>query len=83
MGCAGGDVGVSATMEKNRILGRIVGRSGGKVLVALPGGLSLASVSVTVNGKPVPHTVGQGAVAFAVDIAQKDGLKNYEIQFGG
>ncbi|MBL7187726.1 MAG: hypothetical protein ISS70_15495 [Phycisphaerae bacterium] len=80
---AGGDFGVSATMEKNRILGRIVGRSGGKVLVALPGGLSLASVSVTVNGKPVPHTVGQGAVAFAVDIAQKDGLKNYEIQFGG
>ena len=78
----GGDFGLSAAMEKKRIVGRIVGRSGGKVFVVPPGGLNPAGASVTVNGKPVPHTVEQGAVAFLVDIAQKDGLKNYEIQFG-
>jgi hypothetical protein len=78
----GGDFGLSAALEKNRIVGRIVGRSGGKVFVVPPGGLNLPGASVTVNGKPVPHTVEQGAVAFLVDIAQKDGLTNYVIHFG-
>jgi hypothetical protein len=77
----GGDFGLSAAMEQNRIVGRIVGRSGGKVFVVPPGGLDPAAASATVNGKPVPHTVEQGAVAFVVDIAQKDGMKNYVIHF--
>ena len=77
----GGDFGLSAALEKNRIVGRIVGRSGGKVLVVPPGGLDPATASVTVNGKPVSHTVQEGAITFLVDIAQKDGRKDYEIQF--
>ena len=78
----GGDFGLSGAVEKNRIVGRIVGRSGGRVFVVPPQGLDPAGASVTVNGRPVPHTVEHGAVAFRIDIAQRDGLKNYEIQFG-
>ncbi|MCX7011057.1 MAG: hypothetical protein NTW86_00570 [Candidatus Sumerlaeota bacterium] len=78
----GGDFGLSAEAEKNRIVGRIVGRGGGKVFVLPPKGLDSAGASVRVNGKPVPHTIEQRAVAFLVDIAQKDGLKSYEIRFG-
>ena len=78
----GGDFGLSAALENGRIAGRIVGRSGGKVFVVPPSGLDPAGASVTVNGKPVPHTVEHGAVVFLVDIAQRDGLKNYEIRFG-
>jgi hypothetical protein len=32
-------------------------------------------------GQPVPHTVEHRAVAFLVDIAQEDGVKNYVIEF--
>jgi hypothetical protein len=78
----GGDFGLSAAREQNRIVGRVVGRSGGKVFVRPPAGLNPANAAVTIDGQPVPHTVQQGAVAFAVAIAQKDGLKHYEIQFG-
>jgi hypothetical protein len=78
----GGDFGLSGAVENSRIAGRIVGRSGGKVFVVPPAGLDPAGAAVTINGKPVPHTVEQGAVAFLVDIAQRDGLKKYEIQFG-
>lgn len=78
----GGDFGLSAAVENNRIAGCIVGRSGGKIFVVPPQGLNLAGASVAINGKPVPHTLEQGAIAFSVEIAQKDGLKNYEIQFG-
>ena len=77
----GGDFGVSAAVEGNRIAGRIVGRSGGKVFVVPPSaGVDLAGASVTVNGQPVAHSVEQGAIAFSVEIAQKDGLKNYVIE---
>ena len=78
----GGDFGVSAAVGQHEISGRVVGRSGGKVFVSPPAGLDPARASVTFDGKPVAHTVEQGAVAFSFNIAQKDGLKNYEIQFG-
>jgi hypothetical protein len=77
----GGDFGVSAAVNQNKITGRIVGHSGGKIFVVPPTGLNPSSALVTLDGQAVPHTVEQGAVAFTVDIAQKDGLKNYEIQF--
>ena len=78
----GGDFGLSAAMENGRIAGRIVGRSGGRFLWFHRQDLIWRGAAVTVNGKPVPHAVEQGAIAFLVDIAQQDGLKNYEIQFG-
>ena len=40
-----------------------------------------AAASVSLDGKPIPHTMEQNAVAFSIDIAQKDGLKHYEITF--
>lgn len=78
----GGDFGLSAAVEKSRIVGRIVGRSGGRVFVVPPEELPAAAATVTINGKPVPHTIEHRAVTFLVDIAQKDGLKGYVIQFG-
>jgi hypothetical protein len=77
----GGDFGLSAEADKSKISGRIVGRSGGKIFIVPPADLNPASASVTFDGQPVAHTVEQGAIAFSVDIAQKDGLKNYEIKF--
>jgi hypothetical protein len=77
----GGDFGVSAAAEPNKITGRIVGRSGGKISVVPPAGLNPASASVTIGGKPVAHTVEQGAITFSVEIAQGYGLKNYTITF--
>ena len=77
----GGDFGLSAAVETNRIMGRIVGRIGGKVFVVPPAEFDPARASVTVNGKPVPLTIEQGAVAFPIDIAQRDGLKQFMIQF--
>jgi hypothetical protein len=77
----GGDFGVSASVEKNGIAGRIVGRSGGKIFVVPPKGLEAAKASVTIDGQAVPHTLDQGAIIFPVEIQQKDGLKNYEITF--
>jgi hypothetical protein len=77
----GGDFGVSAAVDQNKITGRIVGRSGGKILITPPAGLDASRAAVSIDGKTVPATADQGAVVFSVDIAQKDGLKNYEIQF--
>jgi hypothetical protein len=77
----GGDFGLSAVREGNRIAGRIVGRSGGTVFVLPPGGLDPARASVAIEGKPVPHAVQQGAIVFPVKIAQRDGLKHYQIEF--
>ncbi|CAN5821921.1 hypothetical protein BH09VER1_BH09VER1_47190 [soil metagenome] len=77
----GGDFGLSASMENNRVVGRIVGTSGGKVFLTPPSGLDPAKASVTINGAPVAHTVEQSAISFTVDIVQKDGLKSYEITF--
>ena len=72
---------MSASVEKNGIAGRIVGRSGGKIFVVPPKGLEAAKASVTIDGQAVPHTLDQGAIIFPVEIQQKDGLKNYEITF--
>ena len=78
----GGDFGVSAAADQNRITGQVVGRSGGRIFITPPTGLNPASASVTLDGQAVPHTLEQGAIVFTVDIAQKDGRKNYEIRFG-
>ena len=77
----GGDFGVSAAANGKKISGRVVGRSGGKIFIVPPKGLDPASASVSLDGKPIPHSVEQNAVAFSIDIAQKDGLKHYEITF--
>jgi len=77
----GGDFGVSAVAQPGKITGRIVGRSGGKIFVVPPTGLNASSASVALDGQAVAHTVEQGAIVFSVDIAQKDGLKNYAISF--
>ncbi len=78
----GGDFGVSAAAESNKITGRIVGRSGGKISIVAPAGFDATKAGVMLNGRPIPHTVEQGAIVFAVEIAQRDGLKGYEITFG-
>jgi len=77
----GGDFGASAAAESNKITGRIVGRSGGKISIVPPTGFDAAKASVMLGGQPIPHTVEHGAIVFSVDIAQKDGLKNYAITF--
>ncbi|MGB8353720.1 MAG: hypothetical protein WCD79_07535 [Chthoniobacteraceae bacterium] len=77
----GGDFGFSGVAEKDRITGRIVGRSGGKIAIVPPQGLSTARASVTIDGHAVPHFIEQGAITFPVEIAQKDGIKNYSITF--
>jgi len=77
----GGDFGVSAAAEPNKITGRIVGRSGGKILLVPPTGFDVAKASVSFDGQPIPHAVEEGAIVFSVSIAQKDGLKNYAITF--
>lgn len=77
----GGDFGISAAQEGNRISGRVVGRSGGKVAIVPAAGLNPAGASVSIQGKKVASTVEKGAIVFSVDIAQRDGLKDYEIQF--
>ena len=78
----GGDFGVSAALDGKRIAGHIVGRSGGKIFILPPHGLAAESATVTFDGKPLPHDVEQGAIVFSVEIAQKDGRKNYEVAFG-
>jgi hypothetical protein len=77
----GGDFGASAELQGKKIQGRIVGRSGGKISIIPPKGLDLAKASVVFDGKKLPHAVEQGAITFSFDIAQRDGLKNYEIAF--
>lgn len=76
----GGDFGVSAAFDQGAIKGRLVGRSGGKVSIVPPSGFNAGKANVTIDGKPVAHTMEQGAITFAVEIAQRDGLKNYEIR---
>jgi|GEM_PF-1494135 len=77
----GGDFGISAAVEQNKIIGRVVGRSGGKISIVPPAKLNPAGASVTLDGQAIPHTVEDGAVTFNVAIAQKDGLKKYAITF--
>jgi len=77
----GGDFGISAVAEPGKIIGRIVGRSGGKVFIVPPGGQDKTKASVAIAGQPVPHTIERGAIAFPVEITQREGLKNYEIVF--
>jgi hypothetical protein len=75
----GGDFGASASAEKNRIAGRIVGSSGGRLSVTLPAGAQPKEASVKINGGSVSHTLENGTVTFPLEIARKDGLKTYEI----
>jgi hypothetical protein len=77
----GGDFGASAVAGPGKITGRIVGRQGGRLFITPPPGLDPANAAVTFDGQPVPHTVEAGAIAFAFAIAQRDGLKNYQITF--
>jgi hypothetical protein len=77
----GGDFGASAVAGPDKITGRIVGRSGGKISVVPPAGMNVGSANVVFDGKPIAHVVEKGAVTFSFDIAQKDGLKNYQISF--
>jgi hypothetical protein len=77
----GGDFGVSASVEGDKIIGRLVGRSGGNIRVTPPVGLDANRATVTINGQPVAATVQQGALVFAAALNQSDGLKYYEIHF--
>ena len=78
----GGDFGVSASASKNRVTGRIVGRSGGKISLTVPEGFAEGPPRVTFDGRDVPHTVENGAIAFSFEIAQSEGGKPYEITWG-
>jgi hypothetical protein len=77
----GGEFGASAVIDGQRIIGRLVGKAGGKVIVLPPPGLDPAKAIVTVEGQRIPHSQEAGAVTFTFEIAQKDGNKHYEITF--
>ena len=77
----GGDFGASAEVKGGKIVGRLVGKSGGTLSVTPPAGfLKGNNVTVLIDGKPVQATVQNNTVTFAVAIAQRDGLKYYDIQ---
>ena len=76
----GGDFGASASLEDDRIIGRIVGRSGGSLTVTMPPCFHRSPVQVIFDGKPVSSTVDGNKITFSFDIAQRDGCKDYEIR---
>jgi len=79
--CDGGDFGASAEVKDGKIVGRLVGKSGGKLSITPPTGFFKNNkATVLIDGKPVPSTTQNNTVTFAVEIAQRDGLKYYEIK---
>jgi len=77
----GGDFGASASLEDGRVVGRIVGRSGGSLTITVPSGFVRdGSVQVLFDGKPVTAKVAGNNITFSFDIAQRDGYRSYEIR---
>ena len=75
-----GDFGISANREADGTLaGRIVGRSGGTIKLTPSAGFDASHCQVKIGGTVVPHTTENGAIGFAVEIAQSKGVKSYTI----
>ncbi|HUU70055.1 MAG TPA: hypothetical protein VM186_11055 [Planctomycetota bacterium] len=65
--------------DQVEIDGRIAGREGGTITIAAPG-LEAGEVRVTVQSRVVPHKTVDGGVAFTVEIAARDGCKEYRLE---
>jgi len=76
-----GEFAASAKLtRKNAIEGRIVGRTGGTITITLPPDFGAGKPRVTLEGKNVPCTVGNGRISFDVTISVPDGSKAYTIE---
>jgi hypothetical protein len=75
----GGDFGISAAMDGERIIGHITGRQGGLVSIIPPAGFDISAAKASVAGSAVEVNIENGAIHFAVEIMQRDGTIAYEI----
>ncbi|MFO7902278.1 MAG: hypothetical protein R6U98_06440, partial [Pirellulaceae bacterium] len=78
----GGDFGAGAWRTgEGAVEGRIVGREGGELSVALPGSPQADTVEIRVAGEAIDATIDNGTVSFPVEISGMDGYKPFEIRW--
>ena len=69
-----------------KVVGRVVGREGGKVTITLPVNVDKARVKVTFGGKDgiaanAAATIDGNNISFSFEIKQSEGVKDYAVAF--